>query len=67
MNERICNQFANSNPFDFKNISPLWSIENFNGVGPSVVMASSSGLPSGFSRQLFDMWCPDKKNACVIL
>ena len=23
MNERICNQFANSNPFDFKHISPL--------------------------------------------
>ncbi|KAL6329324.1 hypothetical protein AAG906_016216 [Vitis piasezkii] len=57
MNERICNQFANSNPFDFKHISPLKSIENFNDVGPSVVMASLSGLPSGLSRQLFDMWC----------
>ncbi|RVX04583.1 Cleavage and polyadenylation specificity factor subunit 3-I [Vitis vinifera] len=29
---------------------------------PPVVMAS----PSGLSRQLFDMWCFDKKNACVI-
>lgn len=66
MNERIRNQFANSNPFDFKHISPLKSIENFEDVGPSVVMASPSGLQSGLSRQLFDMWCMDKKNACVI-
>ncbi|CBI29794.3 unnamed protein product, partial [Vitis vinifera] len=66
MNERIRNQFANSNPFDFKHISPLKSIENFNDVGPSVVMASPGGLQSGLSRQLFDMWCSDKKNACVI-
>ncbi|XP_030441367.2 cleavage and polyadenylation specificity factor subunit 3-I [Syzygium oleosum] len=66
MNERIRSQFASSNPFDFKHISPLKSIENFNDVGPSVVMASPSGLQSGLSRQLFDMWCSDKKNACVI-
>ncbi|KAJ0010256.1 hypothetical protein Pint_33254 [Pistacia integerrima] len=66
MNERIRNQFANSNPFKFKHISPLNSIEDFNDVGPSVVMASPSGLQSGLSRQLFDIWCSDKKNACVI-
>lgn len=66
MNERIRNQFANSNPFDFKHISPLKSIENFDDVGPSVVMASPSGLQSGLSRQLFDKWCADKRNACVI-
>ncbi|KAF9663634.1 hypothetical protein SADUNF_Sadunf17G0071800 [Salix dunnii] len=66
MNERIRNQFANSNPFKFKHISPLNSIDDFIDVGPSVVMASPSGLQSGLSRQLFDMWCSDKKNACVI-
>ncbi|PKA64102.1 Cleavage and polyadenylation specificity factor subunit 3-I [Apostasia shenzhenica] len=66
MNERIRNQFATSNPFDFKHISPLKSIENFDDIGPSVVMASPSGLQSGLSRQLFDKWCTDKKNACVI-
>ncbi|PKI74863.1 cleavage and polyadenylation specificity factor subunit 3-I [Punica granatum] len=66
MNDRIRSQFASSNPFDFKHISPLKSIENFNDVGPSVVMASPSGLQSGLSRQLFDRWCSDKKNACVI-
>ncbi|XP_078150038.1 cleavage and polyadenylation specificity factor subunit 3-I-like [Carex rostrata] len=66
MNDRIRTQFANSNPFDFKHISPLKSIENFDDVGPSVVMASPNGLQSGLSRQLFDKWCSEKKNACVI-
>ncbi|KAI3875131.1 hypothetical protein MKW92_010934 [Papaver armeniacum] len=66
MNDRIRTQFANSNPFDFKHISPLKSIENFQDVGPSVVMASPGGLQSGLSRQLFDLWCSDKKNSCVI-
>ncbi|CAD5315954.1 unnamed protein product [Arabidopsis thaliana] len=66
MNDRIRNQFANSNPFVFKHISPLNSIDDFNDVGPSVVMATPGGLQSGLSRQLFDSWCSDKKNACII-
>ncbi|KAF0908587.1 hypothetical protein E2562_026635 [Oryza meyeriana var. granulata] len=66
MNERIRNQFAQSNPFHFKHIEPLNSIDNFHDVGPSVVMASPGGLQSGLSRQLFDKWCTDKKNSCVI-
>ncbi|KAG6742831.1 hypothetical protein POTOM_053771 [Populus tomentosa] len=66
MNERIRNQFVDSNPFKFKHISPLNSIEDFTDVGPSVVMATPGGLQSGLSRQLFDMWCSDKKNACII-
>ncbi|KAB2628385.1 phospholipase D delta-like [Pyrus ussuriensis x Pyrus communis] len=64
MNDRIRN--AKSNPFIFKHISPLKSIENLKDVGPSVVMASPGGLQSGLSRQLFDKWCTDKKNSCVI-
>ncbi|CAI9765313.1 unnamed protein product [Fraxinus pennsylvanica] len=66
MNEKIRNQFANSNPFDFKHIFPLKSIDEFNDTGPCVVMASPGGLQSGLSRQLFDKWCSDRKNACVI-
>lgn len=66
MNDRIRDQFEKSNPFEFKHISSLSSIENFVDVGPSVVMASPGGLQSGLSRQLFDMWCSDKKNSCVI-
>lgn len=64
MNDRIRN--AKSNPFVFKYISPLKSIENFKDVGPSIVMASPGGLQSGLSRQLFDMWCSDKKNSCIL-
>ncbi|KAF7069324.1 hypothetical protein CFC21_074970 [Triticum aestivum] len=66
MNDRIRNQFARSNPFHFKHIDPLSSIDNFHDVGPSVVMASPGSLQSGLSRQLFDKWCTDKKNTCVI-
>ncbi|PRQ37126.1 putative KH-domain/beta-lactamase-domain protein, archaea [Rosa chinensis] len=64
MNDRIRN--AKSNPFIFNHISPLNSVENFKDVGPSVVMASPGTLQSGLSRQLFDKWCSDKRNACVI-
>ncbi|KAL6329843.1 hypothetical protein AAG906_037943 [Vitis piasezkii] len=46
MNERIRDQFGNST-FGFKHISPLKSIENFNDVGPSVVMASLVGFRVG--------------------
>ncbi|GMY05125.1 cleavage and polyadenylation specificity factor subunit 3-I-like isoform X2 [Fagus crenata] len=67
MNDRIRTQHAaKSNPFVFKHISPIKSIDGFNDVGPSVVMASPGGLQSGLSRQLFDKWCSDRKNACVI-
>ncbi|XP_022864239.1 cleavage and polyadenylation specificity factor subunit 3-I-like [Olea europaea var. sylvestris] len=66
MNEKIRNQFASTNPFDFKHIFPLKSIDEFNDTGPCVVMATPGGLQSGLSRQLFDKWCSDRKNACVI-
>ncbi|MCD7450514.1 Cleavage and polyadenylation specificity factor subunit 3-I [Datura stramonium] len=66
MNERIRNQFVSSNPFNFKHISSLNNIEDFIDNKPCVVMASPGSLQSGLSRQLFDKWCTDKKNACVI-
>lgn len=67
MNDRIRSQHAaKSNPFVFKYISPIKSIENFKDVGPAVVMASPGTIQSGLSRQLFDMWCSDRKNACVL-
>ncbi|EPS69934.1 hypothetical protein M569_04826, partial [Genlisea aurea] len=66
MNERIRNQFVSANPFDFKHISPLKSLDEFRDVGPAVVMASPGSLQSGLSRQLFDKWCSDKKNACLL-
>ncbi|TVU30534.1 hypothetical protein EJB05_22164, partial [Eragrostis curvula] len=67
MNENIRNKFGcSSNPFNFKHVESLNSIDSFHDVGPSVVMASPGGLQSGLSRQLFDRWCEDGKNACVI-
>ncbi|PHT43065.1 Cleavage and polyadenylation specificity factor subunit 3-I [Capsicum baccatum] len=66
MNERIRNQFASSNPFNFEHISSLNGIEDFIDNKPCVVMASPGSLQSGLSRQLFDKWCFDKKNVCVI-
>eukprot|EP00252_Welwitschia_mirabilis_P019233 TRINITY_DN4396_c0_g1_i3.p1 TRINITY_DN4396_c0_g1~~TRINITY_DN4396_c0_g1_i3.p1 ORF type:complete len:579 (-),score=113.63 TRINITY_DN4396_c0_g1_i3:183-1919(-) len=66
MNERIRSQVKGSNPFDFKYITPLKSIEDFDDSGPLVVMASPGGLQSGLSRQLFDLWCHDRRNACII-
>ncbi|MCD7450513.1 Cleavage and polyadenylation specificity factor subunit 3-I [Datura stramonium] len=66
MNERIRNQFVSSNPFNFKHISSPNSIEDFIDNKPCVVIASPDSLQNGLSRQLFDKWCAEKKNACVI-
>eukprot|EP00850_Spirogloea_muscicola_P017229 SM000146S00949 [mRNA] locus=s146:90575:95748:+ [translate_table: standard] len=66
MNDNIRQKFEISNPFNFKHIQSLKSIEHFKDTGPSVVMASPGGLQSGLSRQLFDTWCQDKRNAVVV-
>lgn len=44
MNEKIRQQFAISNPFIFKHISNLKSMEHFEDSGPCVVMASPGML-----------------------
>ncbi|KAF1780865.1 Beta-Casp domain [Phytophthora cactorum] len=66
MNDRIRKQIAISNPFQFEHISNLKSMDDFDDSGPSVVMASPGMLQSGVSRQLFERWCSDKRNACLI-
>lgn len=66
MNEKIRKQFATSNPFVFKHISNLRSIEQFDDNGPCVMMASPAMLQSGLSRELFEKWCTDKKNAIIV-
>jgi hypothetical protein len=38
----------------------------FKDVGPAVVMASPGMLQNGFSRQLFEQWCPDARNGLVV-
>ncbi|CAG8436318.1 3039_t:CDS:10 [Diversispora eburnea] len=66
MNAKIREQFAISNPFVFKHISNLKNMDNFDDVGPCVMMASPGMLQSGLSRELFERWCPDKRNGLVI-
>ena len=66
MNDRIREAIAISNPFHFKHISNLKSLEHFEDSGPCVVMASPGMLQSGVSRQLFERWCVEKRNACLI-
>ncbi|XP_069132461.1 cleavage and polyadenylation specificity factor subunit 3-like [Argopecten irradians] len=66
MNEKIRRQITISNPFVFKHISNLKSMEHFEDIGPSVVLASPGMMQSGLSRELFENWCTDKRNGCII-
>jgi len=68
MNARIRAQMGISNPFKFRYISNLKSIDvnSFDDRGASVVFASPGMLQSGVSRQLFDRWCTDSKNGVLI-
>lgn len=66
MNDRIRSQFDLSNPFKFKHISNLKSMDHFDDIGPCVVMASPGMLQSGLSRELFEKWCSDKRNGVVL-
>lgn len=68
MNVRIRQAMDLGNPFHFKYIKNLKSIDvdNFDDRGPSVVFASPGMLQSGVSRKLFDRWAPDPKNGVII-
>ena len=66
MNEKIRRQIAVNNPFVFKHISNLKGIDHFDDVGPCVVLASPGMMQSGLSRELFEMWCTDPKNGCIV-
>jgi cleavage and polyadenylation specificity factor subunit 3 len=68
MNARIRAQMDVSNPFSFRFIQNLKSIDvqNFDDSGPAVVFASPGMLQSGVSRQLFDRWATDPKNGVMI-
>jgi len=66
MNERIRRQISDRNPFVFKHISNLKSIDHFEDIGPSVVMASPGMMQSGLSRELFETWCTDRRNGVIV-
>eukprot|EP00906_Rhabdomonas_costata_P036586 RCo051313 len=65
MNERIRKQHAYDNPFKFKWIKNLDSLDSFEDIGPSVVLASPGMLQPGVSRDLFERWCTDQKSGCI--
>lgn len=66
MNDKIKRQIAMKNPFVFKHILDLKSIESFDDCGPCVVLASPGMMQSGFSRELFEQWCENPRNTCLI-
>eukprot|EP01065_Artemidia_motanka_P035240 TRINITY_DN43148_c0_g1_i1.p1 TRINITY_DN43148_c0_g1~~TRINITY_DN43148_c0_g1_i1.p1 ORF type:complete len:724 (+),score=259.09 TRINITY_DN43148_c0_g1_i1:112-2283(+) len=70
MNDRIRRQYDvlkhKRNPFSFQFITLLKDLRTFDDNGPSVVLASPGMLQSGVSRELFEKWCHDERNGCVI-
>ncbi len=66
MNDRIRRQIAVSNPFIFRHVSNLRSMDHFRDVGPCVMMASPAMLQSGLSRELLELWCSSPKNGLII-
>lgn len=55
-----------SNPFQFKYIKSIKSLDKFQDFGPCVVVASPGMLQSGVSRELLEKWAPDPKNAVIM-
>ncbi|KAI5181765.1 cleavage and polyadenylation specificity factor subunit 3 [Nematocida sp. AWRm80] len=66
MNDRIQEIAEISNPFHFKYVQSIKNIEAYEDRGPCVVMASPGMLQNGLSRELFELWCEDRKNGCII-
>ncbi|KAK9446670.1 beta-lactamase-like protein [Limtongia smithiae] len=68
MNDSIRKKFRDdrSNPFQFKHIRSLKSLERFADLGPCVMVASPGMLQSGVSRELLERWAPDSKNTLII-
>uniref|UniRef100_A0A7S3A919 Cleavage and polyadenylation specificity factor subunit 3 n=2 Tax=Rhodosorus marinus TaxID=101924 RepID=A0A7S3A919_9RHOD len=66
MNDNVKKRYDVSNPFAFKYVSNLRGMDQFDDSQPCVIMASPGMLQSGLSRELFERWCTDKRNACII-
>eukprot|EP00492_Amphilonche_elongata_P000482 TRINITY_DN1269_c0_g1_i1.p1 TRINITY_DN1269_c0_g1~~TRINITY_DN1269_c0_g1_i1.p1 ORF type:complete len:414 (+),score=71.77 TRINITY_DN1269_c0_g1_i1:242-1483(+) len=66
MSDRFQDDIAIFNPFDFRYIQNLRNRGRFNDIGPSLVFASPGMLQSGMSRELFEQWAPERKNAVIV-
>lgn len=54
------------NPFQFKHIKMIRSLDKFQDIGPCVVVAAPGMLQNGVSRELLERWAPDAKNAVIM-
>ncbi|PWW77399.1 Metallo-hydrolase/oxidoreductase [Tuber magnatum] len=54
------------NPWDFRWVRSLKTIDRFEDVGGCVMLASPGMLQNGVSRELLERWCPDPRNGLVI-
>jgi hypothetical protein len=59
-------KMASRNPWDFRFIRPLRDIESVTSGGPCVVIAAPGMLQGGLSRALFEKWCENTADACII-
>ena len=67
MNQHIRTRFhRRDNPFVFKHVSNLRSLDKFDDKGPCVMMASPGFMQSGISRELLERWAPDKRNGVIV-
>uniref|UniRef100_A0A060T2H7 Endoribonuclease YSH1 n=1 Tax=Blastobotrys adeninivorans TaxID=409370 RepID=A0A060T2H7_BLAAD len=68
MNDDIRRRFRDSstNPFEFRYIRQLRSLDKFDDLGPCVMVAAPGMLQNGVSRELLERWAPDSRNALII-
>jgi hypothetical protein len=65
-NRAMSSSTTAANPFVFKHISNIRSMEGFDDGGPCVMMASPGMLQNGLSRELLEAWCEDRRNGLVM-
>lgn len=68
MNDHIKTKMAetNTNPFFFKYIKNLSTMDRMNDSNPCVLIASPGMLQSGLSRRVLEKWCPDPRNSVIL-
>lgn len=68
MNDHIKAKMAetNTNPFFFKFIKNLASMDRMNDSSPCVLIASPGMLQSGLSRRVLEKWSPDPRNSVIL-
>ncbi len=69
MSEKLMRNFEGrrNNPFQFRHLKLCHNMAEVAKVpSPKVVLASMADLESGFSRELFGLWCTNPKNSIIV-